>query len=123
MTVMPDRSIEEEVVEVVRKVVKSGKILKRILNAATLEMPRDPAISHWIAARLREGDYTEGNVGPAIEEWVKLTFQDDLMQRRLQPYWQTLIERMAEKLAAEELDRRVATGELIKQVEDDGQVY
>ena len=106
------KSLIERIAEVQ---IKSG-IPKDIMAAAVNECPPSPAVTAWMAARIREAlDADQAVDISTVERLVrKLAPEDELLSRRMSETKADIDQRVFRKLFDREIDRRLAEDSIIE---------
>ena len=111
--------LRDEIVECVLAKLRTGEIPKDVWDAAVAEQPESLAVAAYARALLREIRSTN-----ELEARLKRRYdQDELIRRRIAPDMDAIRERIMSKLVDREFDRRVAAGEIVAIVGDDGETY
>ncbi len=109
--------LTDEVVEVVLAKVRAGDVPDDIAVAAAAEQPITPTITAWVDSLIRD-------IGATDElELERRLERDELVQRRIEPVAQRVVQRIVELMIRREFGRRVAAGEVIARIGADGETY
>ena len=108
--------MESEVSTLIASRLQDGDIPRSALEYATERVAGDPALSLSVAAQLRKGLPIE--LGNIVDE----AMGDELLMRRMEGTLEQFYTLVAEKMVEDEMERRVASGEVERRVDESGVV-
>ncbi len=110
--------LTDQIIEYVLAKVRAGDVPEELVRAAAADQPDNPAIEAYVKALIRDTGATDAPEASA--EADRRFERDEIIKRRIEPY---IAERIIELMIEREFERRVAAGEIVARVGDDGETY
>ena len=108
--------LESEVAALIRGRLQDGDIPHSALEYASERVEANSALSPWVEALLKKGP------PPDMEGVADEMLGDELFMRRMKGSFERFWILVAEKMVEDELERRVASGEVERCVDENGTV-
>ena len=111
-----NEDLESEVAALIRGRLQDGDVPHSALEYASERVEGNPAFSLRVAAQLRKG------LPIKLENVIDETIGDELLMRRMEGMLEQFCTLVAKKMVEDELERRVASGEVERRVDESGVV-
>ncbi len=108
--------LESEIAALIRGRLQDGDIPHSALEYASERIEANSALSPWVEALLKKGP------PPDMEGVADEMLGDELFMRRMKESFERFWELVAERMVEDELERRMASGEVERHVDESGVV-
>lgn len=108
--------LESEVSMLIASRIQDGDILRPALEYASERVEANSALSPWVEALLKKSP------PPDMEGVADEVLGDELFMRRMKGSFERFWILVAEKMVEDELERRLASGEIERHVDENGTV-
>jgi hypothetical protein len=115
---MTDRDILQDIIDTVRRKIRDGEIpqhIKDYVVATAHSEKSSAALSTWMRGQL------DGAELVSFDGLIDSAMGDELLSRRLDDWEERWKWAVVQKMVEEEFDRRVQSGEMVREINDNGE--